>query len=272
MLTKREKLRKALKTLRRTLRKRAQPARPVFILGEMRSGTNMLADCFDNSPDADVYHETDDDAFVDYELKDDAEVRRLVARSNGSHAVFKSIADSNRADELLAQHAGSRAIWIYRRYQDAVNSAMEKWSEHNEYLRLVLEEPERARWRRRNLSDGDLALIRSHYERRLSEPSARALIWYIRNRVYFNLALQSRADVMLINYEELVTSPRQHLRAAFDFVGLPFQDRFFEHVSTASIRKEAEPAIDHQVARLCDELMEQFRSVLRREEARTANA
>lgn len=270
MLTKREKLRKALKTLRRGLRKRAQAAKPVFILGEMRSGTNMLADCFENALDADVYHETDDDAFIDYELKEIADIRQLVERSNGSHAVFKSIADSNRADELLTAVPNSRVIWIYRRYQDAVNSAMEKWTEHNEYLRLVLEEPERARWRRRNLSEADLALIRSHYERRLSEPSARALIWYVRNRVYFNLSLHNRSDVMLINYEELVTAPRLHLRAAFDFVGLPFSERYFEHVSVASIRKQAEPAIDAGIAVLCDELMERFHSALHAQPAQRA--
>ena len=71
----------------------------------------MLADCFENALDADVYHETDDDAFIDYELKEIADIRQLVERSNGSHAVFKSIADSNRADELLtaAVHLGFSA-------------------------------------------------------------------------------------------------------------------------------------------------------------------
>jgi hypothetical protein len=272
MLTKREKLRKTLKRLRRNFRPRSRDTIPVFILGEMRSGTNMLAECFDRCIDADVYHETDDEAFVDYELREISEIRELISLSNGTHAVFKSIADSNRADELLDAFPDAKVFWIYRRYQDAVNSAMEKWVQHNEYLRLVLEEPERARWRLRNLTPDDLALIRTHYERQLSEPSARALIWFIRNRFYFNLGLQGRADVLLINYEELVTSPRERLRAAFDFVGLPFDDRFFQHVSTSSIRKQAEPEIDAQVAALCDGLMSEFAAMQRPAAQRRVNA
>jgi hypothetical protein len=263
MLTRREKLRKKLKTLRRALRPRRGPAVPVLILGEMRSGTNMLADCFDNCMSADVYHESDEDAFVDYELRPLPEIRRLIADSNGTHAVFKPIADSNRALELLEAIPGTRVIWIYRRYQDAVNSALEKWTEHREYLRLILEEPGKARWRARNLDAADLALIRKHYTSTLTDPSARALIWYIRGRCYFKQELQQRSDVMLINYEELVTNPREHLRAAFDFAALPFEDRYYEHVATSSIRKRPDPEIAPEIAALCDALTEQFAAVHR---------
>ena len=128
MLTRREKLHKKWKTFQRVFRLRRGPAVPVLILGEMRSGTNMLADCFDNCLSADVYHETDEEAFVDYELRPLPEILRLVATSNGTHAVFKPIADSNRALELLEAIPRTRVIWIYRRYQDAINSALEKWT------------------------------------------------------------------------------------------------------------------------------------------------
>lgn len=263
MLTRREKLHKKLKTLRRALRARRGPAIPVLILGEMRSGTNMLADCFDNCVSADVYHESDDDAFIDYELRPLPEIRRLIAKSNGTHVVFKPIADSNRALELLEEIPGARVIWIYRRYQDAINSALEKWTEHREYLRLILEEPQKARWRAVGLNADDLALIRKHYTRELTDASARALIWYIRGRRYFTQQLQQRSDVMLINYEELVTNPREHLRAAFDFVALPFQDSYYQHVATSSIRKRPDPQIAPEIATLCDALTQQFAAALR---------
>jgi Sulfotransferase domain len=272
MLTRREKLHKKLKTLRRAFRPRRGPAVPVLIMGEMRSGTNMLADCFDNCVSADVYHESDEEAFVGYELRDLPTIRRLIAGSNGSHAVFKPIADSNRALELLEAIHGARVIWIYRRYQDAVNSALEKWTEHREYLRLILEEPQKARWRAVGLSADDLALIRKHYTRELTDASARALIWYIRGRCYFTQQLQQRNDVMLINYEELVTNPREQLRAAFDFVALPFKDSYFQHVATSSIRKRPDPEIAPAIAALCDSLMEQFAAVLRRPVAAARSA
>jgi hypothetical protein len=264
MLTRREKLKKRLKTLGRALRPRRGPAVPVLIMGEMRSGTNMLDECFANCFSADVYHETDDDAFVGYELRPLPEIRQLIANSNGTHAVFKPIADSNCADDLLDGLPGARVIWIYRRYQDAVNSALEKWTEHREYLRLILEEPQKARWRARGLSADDLALIRKHYNKDLTDPSARALIWYIRGRCYFTQKLEEHSDVMLINYEQLVTNPREQLRAAFDFVALPFQDSYYQHVATSSIRKRPDPEIAPEIAALCDALTEQFAAALRR--------
>lgn len=236
---------------------------PVLILGEMRSGTNMLDECFDICASTDVFHEYDDDAFVDYELRPLPEIRQLIAGSNGTHAVFKPIADSNCADDLLDGLPGARAIWIYRRYQDAVNSALDNFKEHREYLRLILEEPARARWRARGLSSEDLALIRTHYTRELTDASARALIWYIRGRCYFTQQLQQRSDVMLINYENLVTNPREQLRAVFDFVGLAFEDRYYQHVATSSIRKRPDPQIAAEIAALCDTLTEQFHAALR---------
>ncbi|HEV8331021.1 MAG TPA: hypothetical protein VGQ22_06355 [Steroidobacteraceae bacterium] len=272
MLTRSEKFRKKRKQLFRAFQSRRGPTVPVLILGEMRSGTNMLDECFDNCPSTDVFHETDDEAFVGYELRPLPEIRQLIASSNGTHAVFKPIADSNCADDLLDGLSGARAIWIYRRYQDAVNSALEKWKEHREYLRLIIEEPAKARWRARGLSSEDLALIRKHYTPRLPDPSARALIWYIRGRCYFTQQLEQRSEVMLINYEQLVTQPREQLRAAFDFVGLAFQDSYYKHVETSSIRKRPDPEIAPEIAALCDALTEQFDAALRRPVAAARSA
>jgi len=215
----------------------------------------MLMDCFDASPDTEIFNETDDDAFTDYELRDLLHIESLIVRAAGRCVVFKSIADSNRAGEILERLPEARAIWIYRYFGDVINSALAKWHQHNEYLRLVDEEPEAARWRARNIDEEQLALIRMYRKRGLSESSARALIWYLRNHFFFKQRLDVCDRVLLINYEALVTEPSRHLRRAFEFVGLPFRDRFFKHVSTRSIRKNSEPEIDPEVRQLCVDLL-----------------
>lgn len=220
----------------------------------MRSGTNMLLDCFDSCLAAETFNETDSEAFVDYELRDLQVIAALINRSRATHAVFKPTADTNRAAEIMDAFPGSRSVWIYRRYQDAVNSAIEKWHQHNEYLRVVLEEPERARWRTRNLSSRDIELVREHYGRGLSEPSARALIWYLRNAPCVNERLDARPDLLVVNYESLVSDPASELRRIFEFLELPFQDRYLRHISTGSVRKAADPAVDAEIERLCSEL------------------
>ena len=227
----------------------------MFLLGEMRSGTNMLTECFDHTPGTEIFNEHDDAAFEGYELRDLETTRQLIARSPGSHVVFKSIADSARADELLATFPSARVIWIYRRYQDVVNSALRKWKQHNEYLRLIVESPDEARWRARNLSDEQLAIIRHHYGRQLSEASARSLIWYVRNLAFFAQNLDRRDDVMLINYEHLVSDPPDELARALKFVGLPFGRKSFSHVNMDSINRDPSHEIDSEIAALCDQLM-----------------
>ena len=255
MLTNRERLRKISKALRNRLFVRSPQTTPVFIFGEMRSGTNMLTDCLDLCPATDIYNETDDDAFDDYELRDLETIRSLCMRTSATHAVFKAIADSNRADEILGFLESARAVWIYRRYQDVVNSALAQWHQHNEYLRLIIEEPDKARWRRRNLASEQLDMIGYHRSRGLSEASARALIWYLRNDAVFRQGLDGNSNVLLVNYEQVASQPETCIRAVFDFVGLPFRGSYVRQVSSTSVRKRPQPEIDREVEALCESLM-----------------
>lgn len=254
MLTRRERFRKAVKSTANRLRRLPGARIPVLVFGEQRSGTNMLIECFDACPTAEVFNETDEGAFDAYELRDLDVIRRLVRDSTASHVVFKPTADGNRAGEILAGLPGARAVWIYRAYEDAVNSALEKWHQHNEYLRLVLEEPIAARWRAWNLTPADLDLLRRHYLRRVSDESARALIWYLRNTFYFRCGFHERDDVLLLNYEHLVREPQRYLRLAFEHCGLAFRDRYHDDVKTTSIGRLERPPVDAEIAALCDEL------------------
>lgn len=272
MTTRRERLRKAVKRGVNALRPRRSPPIPVFLFGEMRSGTNMLLDCFDSCIEAETFNETDPEAFVAYELRDLATIADLVHRSRATHVVFKPTADTNRAAEIMDAFPGSRSVWIYRRYQDAVNSAMEKWQQHNEYLRIVLEDPARASWRARNLAASDRDLIRLHHGRGLSEQSARALIWYLRNAPCVREQLDRRDDLLLVNYETLVTSPDSELRRIFAFLGIPFRERYRRHLSTSSIRKAVDPEVDSQIEALCQGLTTQLDAAVAHQLQRTRSA
>lgn len=257
MLPRRERLRKMIKHLRNAATSDGGQARAVFVFGDMRSGTNMLKECFYRTARTAVFNESDPAAFDDFMLRELAVIDRLVQTSPASVVVFKALADSARASELLDHYAESRGIWIYRRYQDVINSAVRThhWRSTLENLRITLEDPVRARWRRLNLSDSQLALLRRHYDRGLDDNSARALIWYIRNDLYFTQALDADDRVALINYEHLVSSPDEELLRAWEHVGLEHSRRHHAHVSTRSVGKHSEPVIDHEVAQLADEMM-----------------
>jgi hypothetical protein len=255
MITKRERLTKAGKHLRQLFMRRQGPVVPVLIFGEQRSGTNMLLRCFDSCAATAMYNETDDDAFVDYELRDLAEIRSLLARSPASHAVFKPTADGNRADEIIDGLPGARAIWIYRNYRDAVNSALVLFRETSlQYLQNVVARAPEARWRSINITDQDIELIRSHLRRGLSEQSARALIWTLRNGFYFRLGLDRRRDVLLLNYEELVRDPVSVVGQAYRFAGLEFRQPYVRSVFASSVGRRPGPDIDADVEQLCADM------------------
>lgn len=256
MITKRERLEKAYKHLRNLAAGRRSKAVPVLIFGEQRSGTNMLLDCFRRSPRTAIFNETDDDAFIDYELRDLSVISDLLRRSPASHVVLKPTADGNRASEILDALPGSRAIWIYRRYQDAVTSALALFRETSlQYLQKIAARAPNARWRATNLSADDIDMVDAHVRRGISEASARALIWYIRNSFYFRQGLDRRQDVMLINYEELVRNPKEVVSRTFDFVDLAFEERFVSSVFGSSVGRRPTPDLDPGIVVLCDDMM-----------------
>jgi hypothetical protein len=256
LITKKERIEKAAKHLRNRLFAPRGPKVPVLIFGEQRSGTNMLLRCFGRCPATAMYNETDDDAFVDYELRSLEEIRDLVERSPASHIVFKPTADGNRAAEIIDQLPGARAIWIYRDYRDAISSALVLFRETSiEYLTNVATRSPAARWRAFNITDQDVSVIEGHLQRGISEQSARALIWALRNDFFFRMELHRRQEVLLLNYEELVREPTMVVRQAYEFVGLDFHEKYTRNVFSTSVGRRQPPDIDPEIGSMCADVL-----------------
>ncbi|WP_405234346.1 sulfotransferase [Lentisalinibacter salinarum] len=254
MLTRRQQVRKHLKKVFATFFVRESSPIPCFIFGEMRSGTNMLIGCLDRSFSVATYNENDVDAFNDFVLKETRELKQIVNAASAKIVAFKCIADSQRASELLLEFPTSRAIWIYRNYHDVVNSAIRKWTEHNAYLKYIIDESAAARWRGVNISEDTRSLIVEHYSRGISDESARALIWYFRNRFYYEQALDREERVKLVKYEDVTRTPDHEIRQLFDFLNLPYKARYVDAISTRSIGKDSVPQIDPAIEELCQGL------------------
>ena len=46
-------------------------------------------------------------------------------------------------------------------------------------------------------------------------------MWYLRNDLFFDLHADTRPDVLLVLYEDLVANPQQHVPRVFNFIGMP---------------------------------------------------
>ena len=252
----------ALASRRRAWRRRnplpAGSATPVYLVGLQRSGTNMVARALAANPEFEVRNESDRAVFDRFRLRPDAVVREVVRRSRHRFLVLKPLIDSDRVIELLdglgAQQPG-RAIWTYRSVDGRVRSALSKFGDNN--LRTV-EAIQAGRpgdvWQARGASAETLEAVRA--ARLGDDPlkTAGALIWWLRNRLFFDLGLDRRDDVLLVCYDRLVRDPEPELRRVGAFLGAAYQPEMAEGIG---VRGGGEPRpleIDPGIRQLCDAL------------------
>ncbi len=260
MLTRKERLEKLWKRVR-LLRRPSGRASPVFICGMQRSGTNMLIRAFNRHSETECYYENDPEAFDNYVLRDEQTVQRLIRRSRAAVVFFKPIADSQHARRMLQTFDGLRVIWLYRWYEDAVNSALRNWKHHFRELQIMIEEPEAAGWRIEELDDEMWALLRHWYAKRISDASVRALLWCVRNQHFFRQRLQEEPRVHLVNYERLVQSPAKEMEWLCGLIGLRYEPSLAEGIHRRSVRKSPPPDIHPEIRALCDAMYRRLETV-----------
>lgn len=251
-------LARGAKYLRQRSRGRvAGPNVAAFLVGCQRSGTTMTIAVFERSPETWVYGEDHPAAFENFRLRSQERVAALVQRSFASPVVFKPICDSHLTDRLLDEHAGSRAIWIYRNYRDVVNSLVRKFGDHQKDIIRGIHDRDwdRLGWRGERLPEDLIELATELWRPEMPAEEAGALVWLIRNRFFFDLDLHGDERVLLVRYENLVRSPAQGFGRMFSFLGAPFDPAIVADVHDASVGKHAFPEIDERVRSRCDDLL-----------------
>lgn len=251
MLTKSQKIRKWSKKSKMFVAGKKGNAFPIFIFAEQRSGTNMLVELLNHSLEIECYNENDAEAFDNYVLRENSTIIKLLQKSYAKAVLFKAICDSQRAKELLNAHPGARGIWIFRKYQDAVNSSLRRFDEHRKYLYYMLYEPRKAAWRVENVSSENMQLVRKFYQKEVDDASARALIWYLRNHQFIQQRLDRDERVVLVSYEELVSESESVLSKITDLMGVNCNERWLDFIHGSSIGKEPAQKIDPEINRLC---------------------
>ncbi len=257
MLTKRQRIVKSLKRSLLFFTGECGRGVPCFIFGAQRSGTNMVIDILKKSKSTECFDENDEEAFDNYVLRDFNTTSMLVKKSRAKAIIFKPICDSQNAAQILDYFKNSRAVWIYRHYYDNVNSAMKNWKDHK-YLYYMLHDHKKARWRIENVSPEDMELVRRYYNVGISDASTRALVWYLRNRLFFQQKLDENPRVLLINYEKLVDSPNIYFQKIFLFLGLEFFSIYSQNVFRSSIGKNKQPVLDQEIDGLCRNLFDKL--------------
>ncbi|WP_297529679.1 sulfotransferase domain-containing protein [Thiohalobacter sp.] len=256
----RRRLRRMIKNARHGLSPTPRDqARTLIVAGVQRSGTNMVMDLLDRSMHTDVYHETDPRAYDRYEMRDLEVIQDLHDRSRAPAFVIKALCELQDLPNMLDRFAPARAVWVVRDYRDVVNSMLRSFPSQKREIELLVDDPNGNRWMGKGMSMETHQLLRRLWEQGLDDPSAAAFIWYFRNILFFEQALDRDPRVSVMFYEELVTAPDIQLHRLFDFFGLPYRPAIARDVFSSSIRKRQGPPINAEVAALCEEMLARFR-------------
>lgn len=257
----RRKANTAGRRARRWVYQRANPRRPtapLFIVACQRSGTSMAMNVFERSLDALVYHTGDRKAYDHGLLLADDVIRGLLAKSRAAVTVFKPMNQIQSLKHFLAAFPGLRVVWLLRDYRDVVNSGVRRWDTMRETLRRVTTDPDSAGWHGEAIPGHLLEVVRAHYRDDMSLESAYALFWYMRNRFYFELSLDTNEQVRVFRYEELVSRPVVAFGEMFAFCGCPYHPHLTTRIFASSVGRYEAPTIDPAIASLCEGLSEAF--------------
>jgi len=242
-------------------RTRSSATRILFILGCQRSGTTLLTRIFDRDWQTRVYNE-----MSTLSSRDEPKQLRLnplpevAATFDGDRAgliVAKPLVESQNAVELLNGIDNSRAIWLYRYYEDVAASYVEKWGPGHSMRDLQsIVDAVPYDWRYEKVSDELREFVMRHFDEEMNPYDASALYWLVRNQIYFDLALANDARVLICQYEKLATDPLAAMERVYDFLGIRFPGpRIVAEVHTDAIRRPDDVPISEEVRRRCMSMM-----------------
>jgi hypothetical protein len=256
----RRKLPRAVKAARQWVRALVAGRRPhtrvVFVVGSQRSGTRLPLQALDCSPEIATFSEGVSPYFDRVLLQPLDRVERLLQRSPFPVVALKPICETHRVHELLDRFEGSKAIWIFRDYRDTVNSVSVKWRSGRDVLGRLANGV--VTWRSGGLSREKINLVKRLYRDDMTLHEANAVMWYLRNGLFFDLNAHERPNILLVRYEDLVTDPYNGFARLFDFVDLPAPRDYGSLIRSSGVSKKPFPEISAEIRSLCEELQQRL--------------
>jgi hypothetical protein len=244
---------------------RTAPKTILFIVGCQRSGTTLMEEIFEKDLNAKVYQEMSKlSSQHDRKLRLNPlpVVKATLERDHAPLIVLKPLVESQNTLRLLDFFPGSKALWMYRHYNDVIASRIKKSGPGNGLIDMRYLAENRPNWRTENVAPEVREVVLQHYSEAMSPYDAAALYWYVRNSLFFSLGLDQNARVMVEKYEEFVVDPMQHMRRIYGFLNQPFPEKNnVAEVHTSSVGKGNHIALSPAVEHLCQELLDRLDGV-----------
>jgi hypothetical protein len=248
---------------RRSHRVAPGTATPVYVVGLQRSGTNMLMRGIDLAPEVEVRNENDRRVFHRFQLRSDDVLAETVRASRHALVLVKPLCESHRVDQLLDLPGvpPGRALWVFREPLARARSEVSKFQDANlRALQTIAAGEGESIWQGERLPAESVELVRRFDTSSMTPESAAVLFWVVRNRLYFDLGLHQREDVLAVDYDAFVADPEGQMRRLCAFIGLTSRPELFEHVVPRESHGVQPLPVDAAIAALAAELHERLRA------------
>ena len=232
----------------------------LFVTGCQRSGTSLVTLIFEQDPNAWIFNEisdlSSDDKPKRLRLNTLDDVAAKIHRRRAQLVIAKPLVESQRITDILDYFPGSRALWMYRHYQDVVSSNLKRWGPTNGVDDIKpIADADSSDWRSESASPRVIEEIACRFSEKMSGQDAAALFWYARNSLYFDNGFDQDERICLCKYEDLTDRSSSIVRSIYRFIGIAYPgDEIAEIVSSASVGKGGGTSFSEDVEKLCDSM------------------
>lgn len=196
----------------------------IFIFGCQRSGTSITSGLLSRLANVKSYPETNN-PLTDLDTSEPHHTIRLnylddvknkIDNNIEEYTVVKPLVESQNAKKILDYFPNSKAMWLYRNYQDVVSSMIKKWGKENgiPHLKPIIMASQ-TNWRSQLLAPEVQSKILSIYNNGITGADAWGLFWYARNSLLFSQDLHKDKRIVILKYQNLVSSS-EYIVKAFD--------------------------------------------------------
>lgn len=236
----------------------------LFIIGCQRSGTSIMQRVFEKDLNSKIYGERSRiSPKEDIRLNPLDTVREEIRRDKAQFIVMKPLVESQHILKLLDYFEGSKALWLFRDYKDVAASNLKTFGIRNGIndIRPIVEKHPN-NWRSEGVLENTRKIILRHFSEKMNPHDAAVLFWYSRNRLFFDLGLDTNPQVLMCKYEHLIAKPGEVFCNIYKDLGQDFPgEKITKEIHSSSFGKGKDIDLSPAVDKLAKELLEQLDNV-----------
>lgn len=172
----------------------------LFVVGEPTTAWTPLIESLQHTDGLWVHTPASAIAFDADRLRSPASIALLTRLTPAGVVIYAASHEGHLADRLLDVHDTARVLWVYERFEAAVERALDASEPQSalQTLRNIAEAREHdAGWQGERLPDDLIADLRDIIHDDLTAADAAALLWWMRHSFFFSLQLETNPRVAI---------------------------------------------------------------------------